>query len=210
MHYSNFQMLKSNINVLIIRHPQEPNRKDQEISTANLITDSIGPSFVATGLSFKNLNHALTRSGMTPEQASTLAVPQDWVTLYLGTKSQTAGAKPVHTPGLYFLSKKGLPKERPSDIKPLGIILLDGTWSQAKTLWWRNAWLLKTQRAYLVPKQKSLYKSLRKEPRPECVSSLEALAEALTFLGEPLETEMALKDAFKAKINTYANKNRSS
>ena len=34
-----------------------------------------------------------------------------------------------------------------SDIE--GIVLLDGTWSQAKALWWRNAWMLKCQRVIL-------------------------------------------------------------
>jgi len=33
-----------------------------------------------------------------------------------------------------------------------GVVLLDGTWSQAKALWWRNAWMLKCQRVILGPK----------------------------------------------------------
>ena len=27
-----------------------------------------------------------------------------------------------------------------------GIVLLDGSWGEAKTLWWRNPWLLKLRR----------------------------------------------------------------
>ena len=38
-----------------------------------------------------------------------------------------------------------------------GIVLLDGTWSQAKALWWRNAWMLKCQRVILGPKRPSRY-----------------------------------------------------
>ena len=44
-------------------------------------------------------------------------------------------------------------------------MLLDGTWSQAKALWWRNAWMLKCQRVILGPKRPSRYGKLRKEPR---------------------------------------------
>ena len=30
-----------------------------------------------------------------------------------------------------------------------GIVVFDGTWAQAKTLWWRNAWVLKARRLVL-------------------------------------------------------------
>jgi type I site-specific restriction-modification system R (restriction) subunit len=46
-------------------------------------------------------------------------------------------------------------------------VLLDGTWSQAKALWWRNAWMLKCQRVILGPKRPSAYGKLRKEPRQD-------------------------------------------
>ena len=32
-----------------------------------------------------------------------------------------------------------------------GIVLLDGSWKEAKTLWWRNPWLLKLHRIVLDP-----------------------------------------------------------
>lgn len=197
-------MLKSNISVLILQHPQEPGRKDREISTAQLVTQTLQPSGIAIGLSFRNLEHALKKAEIETKNQDLLK-PQNWISLYLGTKTQTKGEHSKPVPGLHFLSKKGLPKEKP-DQSFLGIILLDGTWSQAKTLWWRNAWLLKTQRAFLVPKEKSLYGNTRKEPRPECVSTLEAVAETLTSLGESLEIEKALKVAFRAQIETFKNK----
>ena len=55
-----------------------------------------------------------------------------------------------------------------------GIVLLDGTWSQAKTLWWRNPWLLKLQRLVLNPPAPARLGRLRREPRPEALSTLEA------------------------------------
>ena len=48
--------------------------------------------------------------------------------------------------------------------------MLDGTWSQAKALWWRNAWMLKCQRVILGPAQPSRYGKLRKEPRGDGLS----------------------------------------
>jgi ribosome biogenesis protein Tsr3 len=57
-----------------------------------------------------------------------------------------------------------------------GIILLDGSWAQAKALWWRNPWLLKLRRLILVPPRPSLYGALRREPREDSVSTLEAAA----------------------------------
>ncbi len=52
-----------------------------------------------------------------------------------------------------------------------GIVVLDGTWSKAKTLWWRNPWLLKLKRVTLKPGQPSIYGRMRAEPRREFVST---------------------------------------
>ena len=57
-----------------------------------------------------------------------------------------------------------------SDIE--GIVLLDGIWSQAKALWWRNAWTLKCERVILGPKRPSRYGKLRKEPRGDGLAPL--------------------------------------
>src|SRR5207253_6365485 len=57
-----------------------------------------------------------------------------------------------------------------------GVVLLDGTWSHAKALWWRNAWMLKCQRVILGPAQPSRYGKLRREPRRDGLSTIEAAA----------------------------------
>jgi DTW domain-containing protein YfiP len=84
-----------------------------------------------------------------------------------------------------------------------GIIILDGTWSQAKTLWWRNAWLLKVRRAILNPTHKSLYGRLRKEPRKECLSTIESIAETLTALGEPQKVGDDLRGVFSKLLYQF-------
>jgi DTW domain-containing protein YfiP len=95
----------------------------------------------------------------------------------------------VHPPGtVRVLDRHGAPL--PTGEAPLeGLIVLDGTWSQAKTLWWRNAWLLKLARVGLVPREPSMYGKVRKEPRREWVSTLEAIGDVLPALGPAADRE---------------------
>jgi DTW domain-containing protein YfiP len=81
-----------------------------------------------------------------------------------------------------------------------GIIALDGTWSKAKTLWWRNPWLNKLNRVSLKPKQPSIYGKLRAEPKREYVSTLESVAGALTLCGESPEIEAGLQRVFRTLV----------
>lgn len=164
--------------VLILQHPQEP---DQDLGSARIAHLSLPGSVLKIGLSWPNLKSALGRE----------ALPSRWAVLYLGSGIQGGPAHKPPAPGkepkLQLVNNKGAPL--PESAKLLaqleGIVVLDGTWSQAKTLWWRNAWLLKLQRAVLIPGAPSLYKELRKEPRPECLSTIETIAQSLRALGEP-------------------------
>src|SRR5205807_9786115 len=63
-----------------------------------------------------------------------------------------------------------------------GIVLLDGSWKEAKTLWWRNPWLLKLHRLVLNPPRPARLGRLRREPRREALSTLEAAALVLRHL----------------------------
>jgi DTW domain-containing protein YfiP len=186
--------------ILILQHPQEPSRQDQKVSSVRLLAETLSPCKVSVGLSYRSLEHA-TRGWEILENDPELKKPALWHTLYLGTKKQSLGDE-TQVPGIYYLDKKGNPKEPPGNPVIGGLILLDGTWAQAKTLWWRNAWLLKTQRIYLVPKEKSRYGNVRKEPRPECVSTLEAVAETLSFLGIDPKIEADLKERFSEMLRT--------
>lgn len=170
---------QTKLHVLILQHPQEP---DHEIGTALLTHLALPNSTLKIGLSWRNLAAALGRKEANPAQ---------WCVLYLGS-----GAKGEVISGktLQFVSQKGIPVAQPSFIE--GIVVLDGTWSQAKSLWWRNAWLLKLHRVILQPKHKSLYKELRKEPRRECLSTIESVAEILEELGEKAEVSQHLKMLF--------------
>jgi DTW domain-containing protein YfiP len=71
-------------------------------------------------------------------------------------------------------------------------VLLDGTWSQAKTLWWRNPWLLKLHRMVLDPPSPAKLGRLRREPRREALSTIEAAALALRHIEAGPEAPDAL------------------
>jgi DTW domain-containing protein YfiP len=164
-------MLSNRLRVLILQHPQEPR---EERGTARFLPELLEKAEIKTGLSWRNQKAVL---GADAEAGK-------WVLLYLGSAKLPPGTR---APALVFLNKKGL--ALPTEHIPLtreleGIVLLDGTWSQAKTLWWRNAWLLKLKRAALFPAEPSVYGNVRKEPRRECLSTAESAALALELLGE--------------------------
>ena len=78
-----------------------------------------------------------------------------------------------------------------------GIVLLDGTWSQAKTLWWRNPWLMKLQRLWPHPDRPARFGRLRREPRREALSTLEAASLVL----RPVEQGREAVDALNAALD---------
>lgn len=185
------QPMNPRIQVLILQHPQEPNHP---LGTARLTHLALKNSLLKVGLSWPNLQKAVGKE----------VQPSAWAVLYLGSGVKEAGAVGSRSPqgkpkAFQFVSKQGVPVAPPQKLE--GIVILDGTWSQAKALWWRNAWLLKLRRVILIPSQKSIYQGLRKEPRPECVSTLESIAESLTHLGEDPKIESYLKGLFQQLLD---------
>ena len=102
------------------------------------------------------------------------AEPRRWAVLHRGAVRPASGARRE----LALLDRRGEPVEDPGTILRglRGIVLLDGTWSQAKTLWWRNPWLLKLHRIVLDPPLPARRGRLRREPRRAALSTIEAAA----------------------------------
>ena len=90
------------------------------------------------------------------------------------------------------------PKQDRAELE--GIVVIDGTWSKAKTLWWRNPWLNRMNRLPIKPKQPSIYGRLRAEPKRDYVSTLESVALALTACGESPEIEAGLLRVFRTLV----------
>jgi DTW domain-containing protein YfiP len=83
------------------------------------------------------------------------------------------------------------------------VVLLDGTWSQAKALWWRNPWMLKCQRVILNPAHPSRYGRLRKEPRKDGLSTIEAAATLLAGLERRPDIAETLNASFERLLTRY-------
>jgi len=69
---------------------------------------------------------------------------------------------------------------------PSTLIAIDGTWSHAKRLYRENTWLHNRRHVRLTPSSPSNYR-IRKEPKPEYISTIEAIVEALRIV-EPENT----------------------
>ena len=179
---------RGKVQVLVLRHPQE---KDRALGTAGMIELQIAGAKIVTGLSWRNLGAVLKQP----------ADPKDWGVLYQGAKAARPGKD---APPLVAVDKKGTPlADQQAGLKGIkGLIVIDGTWSQAKTLWWRNAWLLKCRRLVLAPERPSAYGKLRREPRRDSLSTLEAAALAVSVL----ERDDKLYDRLTAPLRLLVQK----
>ncbi|HEU0218905.1 MAG TPA: tRNA-uridine aminocarboxypropyltransferase [Stellaceae bacterium] len=164
--------------VLILQHPQE---RRELLSTAPLIGETLARSKLAVGLSWPGLARALGE----PTE------PRHWSVLHLGA---APAEPPAERRELSVLDRHGERLTEPGAILAAlqGIVLLDGTWSQAKTLWWRNPWLLKLHRIVLDPPRPARLGRLRREPRREALSTIEAAAVVLRHLEAGPEAAAAL------------------
>ena len=70
-------------------------------------------------------------------------------------------------------------------------------------MWWRNAWMLKCRRIILGPPRPSLYGKLRKEPRADGLSTIEAAGMTLGRLEGRADIETALNATFAHLLACY-------
>jgi DTW domain-containing protein YfiP len=181
--------IDNKVSLLILQHPQE---QDRELGTARLTALHFKDALLKIGLSWPSLTKILGR----PTE------PQRWAILYLGS-AKAAAILPDRE--IVVVNKKGNAVDhQDSALREIeGIILLDGTWSQAKALWWRNAWMLKCKRVVLGPKRPSRYGKLRREPRSDGLSTIEAAAMLLSRLERKPEIETALHASFERLLARY-------
>ena len=162
------QPIDNRIFVLILQHPRE---KKEALATAAITRAMLSRAELAVGLSWPNLSQALGRR----------VDAKRWAALYLGS------SRPARF-GLRYeviaLDRRGeAATDQEAMLKGIdGVVVLDGTWKEAKTLWWRNPWLLKLRRLVLNPQRQSRYGRIRREPRREALSTLEATALLLSHL----------------------------
>jgi len=182
--------IENELSLLILQHPQE---QDRALGTARLLAKHFEDATVRVGLSWPSLSKAL---GHPIENAS------HWAVLYLG--SARAADLDVESE-IVALNRKGEVADNQRAIlgKLEGVVLLDGTWSQAKALWWRNPWMLKCQRVILNPKHPSRYGRLRREPRKDGLSTIEAAATLLSGLERRPDIAETLNASFERLLTRY-------
>src|SRR5271165_7390387 len=172
--------------VLVLQHPQE---KREVLATASATCAALRRAALVVGLSWPNLAHSVGR----PADA------KRWAVLYLGSARPAAFGSDQE---VIAIDRGGMPAaEQKAMLRGLdGAVLLDGSWSEAKTLWWRNPWLLKLRRLVLNPQKPSRWGRIRREPRREALSTLEATALLLKHLDGGPEIEAALLAALDRLI----------
>jgi hypothetical protein len=172
-----------------VRVAQHPRERDRALGTVPLLQALLGDRCVVrVGLSWASFSHFLGEED---------ADPKRWAILYPHSLPRALTAEQRAQPVL-LLDRHGNPLE--AGVRLEGLIVLDGTWSQAKALWWRNPWMLKLGRAVLHPKEPSIYGRLRREPRREALSSLEAVAEVLRANGEPEAVRTEMRRVFRTMV----------
>lgn len=173
------------LRVVILQHPQE---HEELLGTARLVTLTLPRAELRIGLSWRSLAHAIETETADTSRWAVLAASR------LPGTMQPSAAAPV-----VLVDRKGTALELRNH-GLAGLLVLDGTWRQAKTLWWRNAWLLKLARMALSPREPSMYGKLRREPRREYVSTLEAIADVLPALGEPEDVRTNLRRTLRTLL----------
>jgi DTW domain-containing protein len=188
--------IESRISLLILQHPQE---QDRALGTAHLAALHVKDAVVKIGLSWPSLAKALGRP---------VAEPSRWAVLYLG--SAKAGDLDTDAEVVALTRKGELAANQRAILSAIeGVVLLDGTWSQAKALWWRNPWMLKCQRVILNPKHPSRYGALRREPRRDGLSTIEAAAMLIAALERRLEIADRLNASFERMLTRFREVQRS-
>jgi DTW domain-containing protein len=183
------ERIDNTVSLLILQHPQE---QDRELGTARLTALHLKDALLKIGLSWPSLAKILGRP----------TDPQRWAILYLG--SVKAAAVMPHRDVVVVSRNGNAVDHQEQALREIeGIVLLDGTWSQAKALWWRNAWMLKCKRVVLAPARPSRYGKLRREPRSDGLSTIEAAAMLLARLERKPEIETALHATFERLLARY-------
>jgi DTW domain-containing protein YfiP len=167
--------LGNTIKIVILQHPQEQYKL---LNSAKLCALALKDCSIKVGLSWRNVSHALGEE----------TDAKDWGVLFL-----KGIVDPSRIIELFDTKKKRL---LPIKTKFKGIVVLDGSWKQAKAMWWRNPWLLKLTRITLNPE----HTSLRGQAKKEGLATIEAIALAFDCLGENPGVGVSLKQQYETLI----------
>lgn len=95
-------------------------------------------------------------------------------------------------------------EELPPDRRPAHLVVIDGTWPQARTVYRDNPWLEALPHVRLSPAAPSRYR-IRREPAADYVSTIESIALALAVLEPETPGLDRLLDGFLEMVDTQAD-----
>jgi len=150
---------------------QHPRERDKAIGTARIAALGLPDAEIVVGIDFA----------------------QD-------ARVHAALADPSRPPVLLYPGEgaRDLASERPGG--PVTLVVLDGTWQQARSLMRNNPWLGALPRYTFEPPRPSEYR-IRKEPKAEYVSTVEAIAHALDLLEGTEQRFAQLLVPFRAMVD---------
>jgi hypothetical protein len=166
--------IDTRLRVLILQHPQEQRKL---LNSARLTSMVLTNSTLRVGLSWPNLGRALGEE----------ADPKHWGVLY--PLKEPAGEELLR-----FTDRKGRVVTALEGLE--GIVVLDASWRQSRTLWWRNPWLTRLSRICLNP----AHRSIRYQTKATGLTTAEAVGLTLEALEPDRGTEEAVVGQFVTLI----------
>lgn len=101
---------------------------------------------------------------------------------------------------LLFPGREAVPVFARASAPPDFLVVVDGTWHQAEQMIGRSSLLIALPRVSVAPDGGEGYGDLRREPQAHCLSTLEAVALALSLLeGDPARFE-PMREAFRRMV----------
>eukprot|EP00429_Kryptoperidinium_foliaceum_P011038 CAMPEP_0176003502 /NCGR_PEP_ID=MMETSP0120_2-20121206/1206_1 /TAXON_ID=160619 /ORGANISM="Kryptoperidinium foliaceum, Strain CCMP 1326" /LENGTH=371 /DNA_ID=CAMNT_0017336145 /DNA_START=224 /DNA_END=1336 /DNA_ORIENTATION=+ len=193
--------LKPATTILILQHPNEHRKKT--FSTVPLLSLVLDNVYVKVGYRFDLASLPLLKEFVdSPEGLPLLLFPSD-------------RAITLEDFSADFVADGGDSGMLPSEIdsgKGNLLILLDGTWAEAKRMALQSPELVKVcQHVTFTSDKPCLYDAVRKEPESHCYSTLEACARALEILEEDGNAqsgclEKVLKYMVRTKLDMEASR----
>lgn len=187
------KLISTSTQVLILQHPRE--FRKASLSTVPLMSLVLEKCTIKVGYNFSPSNLNLVQDCLNRGVKPLLLFPGPSA-LSLDDDLNDNDDDSEH---IYLL------KDIKSDNQLL--ILIDGTWSQAKNMIKQSPELVDCcQQIQFQSENDSIYDTVRKEPQKHCVSTLEACAQALIYL-EPSqevanEARQYLEESMKTMVHT--------
>jgi DTW domain-containing protein len=199
------------LRVLIVQHPREAKRPH---GTAQLVTNAYPNARICKGLAWPNLKKAWLAAGKSaaigepgktgksgqsgPGASADVQIGSRWGVLYLSGRGEAAKLA-NQEPGVFEFGKgKSVrPLETPLD----GVVLIDGNWKEAKTLWWRNAWFLRLTRLVLVEEPASAIRQ-RRSAQKAALSTAECVAYCLKYLARDDSAAEQILTSFRNQVTS--------